>query len=80
MIYDEMNHILFEIDERFGELIAFNKVWLSNNDDFTEHNRFLAKERFRWTINDLLSYTRALRDKLNEVKEYIPKDDNGDMI
>lgn len=61
---DELNHILFEIDERFGELISFNKVWLSKDDDFTEHNRFVAKERFRWTINDLLSYTRALRDKL----------------
>lgn len=61
---DISNHILFEIDERFGELIGFNKVWLSKDDDFTEHNIFVAKERFRWTINDLLSYTMALRDKL----------------
>jgi hypothetical protein len=62
---DVLNHILFEIDERFGELIAFNKVWLSKDDDFKEYNIFLAKERYRWTINDLLSYTMALRDKLD---------------
>lgn len=61
---DVLNHILFEIDERFGELISFNKVWLDKDDDFKEYNRFVAKERYRWTINDLLSYTRALRDKL----------------
>jgi hypothetical protein len=61
---DELNHILFEIHERFVELIGFDKKWLSKNDDFTEYNRFVAKERYRWTINDLLSYTRALRDKL----------------
>ena len=61
---DVLNHILFEIDERFGELIGFDKVWLSKDDDFKEYNRFVAKERYRWTINDLLSYTMALRDKL----------------
>ena len=61
---DVSNHILFEIDERFGELIAFNKVWLSKDDDFKEYNIFVAKEIYRWTINDLLSYTRALRDRL----------------
>jgi hypothetical protein len=61
---DVLNHILFEIDERFGELISFNKVWLDKDDDYTEHNLFVAKERYRWTINDLLSYTRALRDRL----------------
>jgi hypothetical protein len=61
---DELNHILFEIDERFGELITFNKVWLTKNDDFKEYNLFVAKERYRWTINDLLSYMRALRDRL----------------
>jgi hypothetical protein len=61
---DVSNHILSEIDEIFGILLAFNKVWLSKDDDFTEDNIFVAKERYRWTINDLLSYTRALRDKL----------------
>ena len=61
---DISNHILFEIDERFGELIGFDKRWLSKDDDFTEHNRFVSKERFRWTINDLLSYAMALRDRL----------------
>jgi hypothetical protein len=61
---DELNHILFEIDQAFGELKSFRKAWLDKDYHFAEHNRFVAKERYRWTINDLLSYMRALRDRL----------------
>jgi hypothetical protein len=63
---DEMNHILFEIDERFGELKELTN-WSFELKDFNDDwEVFKQKERFRWTINDLLSYIRSLRDKLSE--------------
>ena len=63
---DILNHILFEIDERFIELQQFS-TWHFKLKDFNEDwEVFKQKETFRWTINDLISYIRALRDILNE--------------
>ncbi len=63
---DVLNHILFEIDERFIELQQF-ATWHFKLKDFNDDwEVFKQKETFRWTINDLISYIRALRDILNE--------------
>ena len=61
---DELNHILCELGQCHRELEVFSKVWLAKDEDFTEDNISKAKRRFRISINELLSYTRALRDKL----------------
>ena len=61
---DELNHILSELGQCYRELEVFSKVWLAKDEDFTGDNISKAKRRFRISINELLSYTRALRDKL----------------
>lgn len=60
---DELKHILFEIDESFIRLLQFT-YWNFKLENLTDWNVYKAKEEFRCDVNDLLSYTRALRDKL----------------
>jgi hypothetical protein len=60
---DELEHILFEIDESFIRLLQFT-YWNFKLEDLKDWNVYEAKEKFRWDVNELLSYTRALRDKL----------------
>lgn len=60
---DELNHILFEIDERFIELLQFT-TWHFKLEDLKDWDVYKAKEEFIYNVNDLLSYIRALRDKL----------------
>jgi hypothetical protein len=60
---DELNHILFEIDECYIRLLQFI-YWNFKLEDLTNWNVYKAKEEFRCDVYDLLSYTRALRDKL----------------
>ena len=61
---DELNHILFEIDECFIELLQFT-TWHFKLKSFNEDwDVYKQKEKFINNVNDLLSYTRALRDKL----------------
>jgi hypothetical protein len=53
---DVLNHILFEIDERFIELQQF-ATWHFKLKDFNDDwEVFKQKETYRWTINDLISY------------------------
>jgi len=60
---DELNHILFEIDECYIRLLQFT-YWNFKLEDLTNWNVYKAKEEFILNVNNLLSYTRALRDKL----------------
>jgi hypothetical protein len=60
---DELNHILFEIDERFIELLQFT-TWHFKLEDLTDWDVYKAKEEFIYNVNDLLSYIRALKDKI----------------
>jgi hypothetical protein len=59
----ELNHILYQIDECFERLIRCRKSYLESKN-LTGWDIYRTKELFRLDLNDLKSYTRALRDLL----------------
>ena len=60
----ELDHILFEIDEHFIELLQFT-TWHFKLKSFNEDwDVSKEKEKFIYNANQLLSYIRALRDIL----------------
>jgi hypothetical protein len=76
---EELNHILFEIDEWFLELIDCSyQIVYSIFDKYSGLE--LAKEEYLFKVNQLMAYTRALDHKLEErYNTILESRDNGDM-
>jgi hypothetical protein len=75
---DELIHILCEIDRIFDDLIDCNVIKINNivkdyylikNDPIMDnldyiYELMIVKEEYLFQLNELMTYTRALKDKL----------------
>jgi hypothetical protein len=69
---DELLHILFEIDRIFDYLMDRNFKKINNlnkNYPYMDHLDYvyeleIIKEEYLFQLNELMTYTRALKDKI----------------